>query len=175
MSYIKYCCSIIKNNYWPRHVFYRIQHYPGNRNTLPTSKAELHDAAYATNEIYLNYFNKLADGALSDMIPVGQDTLNFALIPIYLRKQSNLKARLDGLVLRFTSSGLIKKWKADYGRATNIRRKIDKFPQPLAFGQLSGVFIICGSIYCIIIVIFLLELWSKRANHRHIYAMRSSE
>lgn len=97
---------------------------------------------------------------------------------IFFRKHSCLNAPITTLINRYTSSGLLDHWTSKYFQERFVKVKTNQVdsqqPQRLNMKQLIGGFIISSLLLVVAVLVFLVELMSKKIVFlRKIFTMLS--
>lgn len=106
---------------------------------------------------YNNYLNYRKPKILTT-----KDHINMYPIWMWVRKFSCLKIAFDYQISALQSSGLIQHWQQFYIKT--VKETEEKEPQKLNIDQFTGIIMICGGLYALSIVVFIMELVISKCN-----------
>ncbi|KAI8035276.1 glutamate receptor ionotropic, NMDA 3B [Drosophila gunungcola] len=82
---------------------------------------------------------------------------------IYMRPHSYLKKRFDRLLMAMMSSGIVYRYRRMYlDRIERLAKKRNVEPRALTLWRLGGIFLCCGMLQLLAILVFVLEMFSRR-------------
>lgn len=124
------------------------------------------DVAYI-HERTKNYFNHINVRSFNDAqrrLDYTKDRVFLISLSFYFEKNSRLRARFNRCLRFYNQAGLINHWAKQY--TENDKKLTGKFetkniPQ-LKLQNITALLAICGCIYALSIVVFLLELLTRR-------------
>lgn len=114
-----------------------------------------------SNTLQIGYFNLES----SSIIKGTKDRLFLMPVVIYFRKNFFLRTIVNTELKHYFEFGLIQKWKNDYVRDTsdtNAKTDRSRAQKSLEMHSLIGVFQLSGYLILFSILIFLMELFSRR-------------
>lgn len=79
-------------------------------------------------------------------------------IEMYFNKASFYLRPFNTQLQKFASNGLLQHWIDKYRHVEYRRTVSEKLPAVLTYQQLEGIFYICGALYVMAIVVFILEI-----------------
>lgn len=134
---------------------------------------EYQNDVVTSTSTYLSYYNlqHARDGQALTTV-----RKRFCLMPlsIYLRRHSYLTRPINEQILNLFANGLILSWSKIFVNDRFLRPEKMKTllhePRRLSMLQIEGAFQICGCLYCIAFLVFLLELFiSRLEEQRRLY------
>lgn len=126
--------------------------------------------ALTSTEISATYYNRYHRNDVA--VVLSKERILLLPIVIYLRKYSCLRSPFNQHVEKLTSGGILEHWINRYTHDKYTHFQMRKTPQVLTLSQLGGIFSICGALYFLAFLVFLMEIvtlkWRCLRNPRNV-------
>lgn len=111
-----------------------------------------------TNDVSVHYFNFI--NKTSRRIYSTRDAVRVNYPVFFFKKQSILLWMFNRKIEDCSESGLILHWKGKYNQ--NRRQKDKRGPKKLGIRVILAIMEICGTLYLVAFIVFLLEISSQK-------------
>lgn len=155
-------------------LFFSFSHPNINLQTQPYDRLEILDAianntlknsAIASIKAFASYYN-LKHTQSGNFIVILKERVRILPFCIYMRKNSYLTKYFNDLIKLFIAHGIIDRLENIFLSKNSLNpkyiTKVDNEPRPLTIEQVNGIFLICGYLYGVATIVFVMELFWKK-------------